>query len=62
MRHRPEQEADLLFYKVARLIATNEDLLAALENIATWLIAPDMDAAQEMRATARAAIAKAKGE
>lgn len=43
-----------------RLKAVNADLLEALENIATWLIAPDITAIQEMFNLAHTAITKAK--
>ncbi len=45
----------------ATLIASAPDLLAALEDIRTWLVAPDLSAntIAEKRALVRAAIAKA---
>ena len=48
----------------SRLIATAPELLAALEGLATWLIAPDLspEVIGEQRAMARAAIAKASGQ
>jgi len=49
---------------LARMEAAAPELLAALNTVNTWLIAPDTapETCAEMRAITRAAIAKARGE